>query len=98
VSERDVLTLGKALSTPIRVRLLRALLAAEGQSLGALAENLSLGIGAVSHHIALLEADGVVGLEVVGRSKVASVAPGFLAALAAVFNTLDQGDEDVEEL
>jgi DNA-binding transcriptional ArsR family regulator len=59
----------KALADPSRRLLLDRLFAAEGQTLGALADGLAMSRQAVSQHLALLEAANLVATVKRGREK-----------------------------
>lgn len=92
-------SIGRMLSTDIRVRVLWSLLEEEGEGayISDLADKLNLSIGAISHHLTILLMAGVVEIESVGRSKEVRVSGRFKLVLGKLFDLVQEQEGEEEE-
>ena len=87
----DCTSILKALADRTRMRLVKALLADEDESVNDLSERLGLSQYNVSKHLRVLRDAGILDLRSLGTQREHFVAPSFRRRLARHGNTLDLG-------
>ncbi len=84
--------LGRALSAKVRSGILEHLTRRPGERMTDIANALGIPLGTVSHHIARLQALGLLHIETSGREKLLMISREWLEPLSALFTYLSEGD------
>ena len=90
--DHQLAALAKAIAHPVRIRILRLLLAQEDCVAGAIVGRLPLAQSTVSQHLAVLRQAGLVSACAVGRTMCYCVDPRALARLRALLADLSPED------
>lgn len=86
--------LAKALAHPVRLRILRLLLATPGCIGGDIVGAVGLAQSTVSEHLRILKSAGVISGEIAGPRTCYALNPGALAALSAFVGSLVPAESD----